>query len=83
MVFELESELGDGLEDSIAVPAFGEVVLEVPVHQLPEGLGRRPTDLLAADNGEGSTERADEDQEDRGSPAGRFPAGRGPKAHPG
>jgi len=66
-VLQLDGDLGDGVEDPVAVAALLEVVVEIPVHQLPEGLGCHLLYFLAADDGVRPAGRRDVDQDGGGS----------------
>jgi len=67
VALQLDGHLGDGLEDPIAVAALLEVVVEVPVHQLPEGLRRDLLHFPAADDGVCPAGGRHVDQDGRGS----------------
>ena len=71
---QLDRHLGDGLEDPVAVAALLEMMVEVPIHQLPEGLGREPPHFLPADDGVGPAGGRDIHQNGGGSLAlGKLP----------
>ncbi len=64
---QMDGDLGDGLEDAVAVAALVEVVVQVPVHRLPEGPGRDPVHFISAYHRKGAAPRGNIDENGRGS----------------
>ena len=49
---KLDGDLGDSLEQAVAVSLVVEMMLKIGVHLSPECLRRNPPNLLASDDGE-------------------------------
>jgi hypothetical protein len=66
VALKLDGDLGDGLEDPVAVPALLEVVVQLPGHPLPEGSGSDPAHLVPTHHGKGAAPGRDVDENGRG-----------------